>query len=52
VVKVEMTFYSSREWESGDLGRVAGGGDVNLMILFRFEKGGGGRKRGRKIKRR
>jgi hypothetical protein len=52
VVKVEMIFYSSREWESDDLGRVADDGDANLMLWFRFEKGSGGRKRCRKMKRR
>jgi hypothetical protein len=31
VTNVEITFYSSRGWESGSPGRVAGGGGADSM---------------------
>jgi hypothetical protein len=43
VAKVKMTFFSSEGWESGDTGRMTGGG-VNSMLQFQLEKGGDGMK--------
>jgi hypothetical protein len=45
-------FYSSGEWKSCGLGRMADGGGANLMLRFRLEMGGNGIKHYRKTKRR
>jgi hypothetical protein len=52
VVKIEMFFYSSGGWELSSLGRVTSGGGVDLLLLFRLERGDDGMKRCQKIKRR
>jgi hypothetical protein len=52
VVKIEMFFYSSEGWELSSLGRVTSGGGVDLLLLFRLERGDDGMKRCQKIKRR
>jgi hypothetical protein len=52
VTKVEITFYSSAEWELGGSGRVAGGGGEDSMLQFHLERGGDGTKHYLKMKRR
>jgi hypothetical protein len=51
VVKVEMTFYSSRGWELGGSGMVDYGGGVNSMLQFYLERRDDGMKRCWKMKR-
>jgi hypothetical protein len=51
VAKVNMTFFSSEGWESGDTGRMTGGG-VNSMLQFQLEKGGDGMKHCQKMNQR
>jgi hypothetical protein len=49
-VKIEMTFYSSRGWESSCPERLTCGGGANSILYFQLERGDDRTKHCRKMK--